>query len=171
MTELLLLAPTDGSAWATPRSSIGPRSLTAGWHSSPVTQATVTSDIHEALDVHSDLATEVAFDAHFFVDHVTQSVDFIIGQVTHARIRIDARSRQELLTGTQPDTVDIGQGGFDPLLPWKVDSRNSRHSSNPLHRLATRRLALTLLMPRVDANHAQHSVAADDLAFLTAAGY
>jgi hypothetical protein len=62
-----------------------------------VTQPPVTADIHQAFDIHSNLAAEVAFNPHFLVDDVAQAVDFVIRQVSNPCVRVDTGSSEKLL--------------------------------------------------------------------------
>jgi hypothetical protein len=134
-------------------------------------QASVAANIHQSLDVHGNLPPEIAFDPHFFIDDVTQAIDLIVRQVPNPGVRIDSGSLEKLLTRVQSDTVDVRQCSFDSLVPGKINSRNSGHILSPLPCLPGDSLALPLLMPRIDANHPEHSVAPNDLAFLTAASH
>jgi hypothetical protein len=67
----------------------------------------------------------------------------------------------------EPDAKDIRQRRLDPLIAWKIDSCNSGHVASPLGPPEDERLTLALLVPWIDANHPDYTLAPDDLALLT----
>jgi hypothetical protein len=78
----LLLLASDGLARALAGAGIGTGALTAAGQALAVTQTTVATKVHQALDIHRDFATQVTFNgelAHF----VTQTIHVRIGQVLH----------------------------------------------------------------------------------------
>ncbi len=95
-------------------------------------QTAVTTDIHQSLDVHRDLAPEVALYPHFFINNLADPVDFVVSQISDPSIRIDVRPLQQLLARVQTDAKDVWQSRLDPLVTRKIDSRNSRHVVSPL---------------------------------------
>jgi hypothetical protein len=130
-------------------------------------KAAVAPNIHQALDVHRDFATQISLDSHLFVDDFANSVDLVIGKVPHARVRIYIRALEQFLAGMEADAKDIGQRRFDPLIARKIDSCNSRHVASPLGPRERGRLTLPLLVPWIDANHPNDAFASNDLALLT----
>ena len=44
-------------------------------------EAAIGADLHQALDVHADLAAEVALDLELAVDDLAEAVDLVLGQV------------------------------------------------------------------------------------------
>lgn len=85
-------------------------------------KAPITSNVHQALDIHRNLPPEIALNTHFLIDYFANSIDLIIGQVAHAGIGIDIGSSQDLLAGVQPDSENVWQRRFDPLVARKIDS-------------------------------------------------
>jgi hypothetical protein len=164
--HLAFLATTHCSTRTTARPRVRARSLPTRRHASPVPKTAVTADVHEALDVHRDFATQVALDPHLFVDDLANPIDLIIRQITHARVRIDIRALEQLLARMQPDAKDIRQRRLNPLIARKIDSCNSRHVTSPLSPRERGRLTLTLLVPWIDANHPNYALASDDFAIL-----
>ena len=114
--DLALLATTDRSPRTAPRPRIRARALTPCRHAPAMPETAVTSDIHQALDVHCDFTTQVTFDPHLLVDDFTNAVDLVVRQVPHARIRAHIRALEELLAGMEPDAKDIRQRRFDSLV-------------------------------------------------------
>jgi hypothetical protein len=126
-----------------------------------MTQAAITPDVHQSLDVHRDLAPKVALYTELLVDDVPQPLDFIFRQVPHPCVWAYASSLEELLAGMQSNPVDVGQGYFYAFLPREVNTGNTCHVV----------LSLPLLVLRVAANYAQDALAANDLAPLTPPNY
>jgi hypothetical protein len=130
-------------------------------------QTAIAPNVHQALDVHCNFAPQVTLDPHLFVDDFANPVDLVIGQIPHARFRIDIRALEQFLTGMEPDAKDIGQRRLDSLITRKIDSCNSRHVASPLGPRQRGRLTLPLLVPRIDADHPNDTVPSDDLALFT----
>jgi len=73
-----------------------------------MTQAPITTYVHQALDIHRDFPPEVALNTHFFINDFADAINLIIGQVAHAGVRINIGSSQDLLAGMQPDSKNVG---------------------------------------------------------------
>ena len=130
-------------------------------------QTPVAPDVHQALDVHCDFATQVSLDPHFFVDDFANPIDLVIRQISDASVRVDIRALEQLLAGMESDAKDIRQRRLDPLIARKIDSCNSRHVASPLGPRKRGRLTLPLLVAWIDANHPNDAFASNDLALLT----
>ena len=128
-----------------------------------MTDAPVGADLHQALDVHADLAAEVALDGESFVHRFADTIDLFFGQVVDARIGINARRLDDLLRAGRPYAVDIRQGYFHPLVAGNVYAGNTCHENLPL--------ALSLLVLRVAANYHNRAPALDDFALRAARLY
>src|ERR687897_3704764 len=92
-----------------------------------MTEPAIRADLHQALDVQADLASEIALDLVLSVDHLAEAVDLVIGQVTHARVGRDVRGRQHAAGGRGSDAVDVGQADYHALLARDVDAGNASH--------------------------------------------
>ena len=68
------------------------------------------------------LAAQVAFHDEVVVDALTDLCFFLIGEVFHAGVRIDAGSRKDLLRTRKADAVNIGQRYFDSLLIRNINT-------------------------------------------------
>jgi hypothetical protein len=80
----------DGSPGALPRSRIGFGPLTSGGQAAPMTQPTITPDVHQALDVHVDFPAETALDLVAGLDDVAELIQLLLSESVHARLGIDA---------------------------------------------------------------------------------
>src|SRR5215218_1567724 len=108
---ICLLLPTLAESDRPLRPSARP--LPAHRHPSAMAQSPIRTDVHQSLDVHRNLAPEVALDTHFLVDDVSEAVHFFIGQIANSRIWIDGGPHQKLLASVQTDTVDVCEANLD----------------------------------------------------------
>jgi hypothetical protein len=76
----------------------------------------IAPDIHQALDVHCHFTTQISLDPHLLVDNLANTVDFVVSQIPHTRIRAYVRAFEKLLTSVKPDTEDIRQRRLDSLV-------------------------------------------------------
>ena len=83
-------------------------------------KAAVAADLHQALDVHGDLAAQIALHLQVMVDVIAQGADLVFGKVLDARIGVDAGRGDDLVRGRAADAVDIGQGDLNAFFPGKV---------------------------------------------------
>jgi hypothetical protein len=128
-----------------------------------VAQAAVAAEIHEPLDVHRDLAPQVALDLDVLLDGLADPPDLVVRQVLRAGLDLDVRLVADGLRGRLPDAVDVLEGDLDPLLTGKVDACDASHSMI----LRARGLALALLVTGVRRADDPHgSLALDDLALV-----
>jgi hypothetical protein len=131
----------------------------------------VAPDVHQALDIHRDFATQISLDPHLLVDDFANPIDLVIGQIPHARVRINVCALEQFLAGMEPDAKDIWQRRLDSLVARKIDTCNSRHVASPLGPHERGRLTLPLLVPWINANHPNDALASNDLALLTPTSY
>ncbi len=75
--------PAMGLCGAFASASVGVGALTANREVPAMTQAAVTTEIHETLDVHLNFAAQVAFDGEVGVDVLADGEDFCVGQLVY----------------------------------------------------------------------------------------
>jgi len=109
--------------------------------------ATVGANLDQSLDVHGNLAAEVALNLAALVNDFTKSIDLVFGEIAHARIWIDGGLRQDLLAGGEAYAEDVGKGDLNTLLARNIDACNTSHQ-----------LTLSLLVLWVFANDHDASV-------------
>lgn len=85
----LFLFAGNGAGWAFTRAGIGLGALSTDRKTFPVTQATITTQIHESLDTHGNLAAQVPFNLAVTVDFIAQAGDFGFGKLVRAGVLID----------------------------------------------------------------------------------
>ena len=77
-----------------PRAGIGSGALAVHRQAAAMADAAVAADLHQPLDVQVHLAPQVALDRVLTVDDLAQAADLVLGQITHARVRVDVRARR-----------------------------------------------------------------------------
>src|SRR5690606_37681272 len=90
-------------------------------------------------------------------DRVTNALEFRVVQVLDLLVERNVRRFADLTRPRAADAEDRRQADLGVLTVGDVDARNTCHGLIP-------RSALTLLVPRIGADHANHAVALDDLA-------
>ena len=117
--------------------------------------ATVRAEVDQTLDRQLDFTTEVAFDRELR-NGVADAFEFSVGEILHL-LGIGDFARIENHAGARAaDAVNGGQADFGVLLRRNVDTGDTSHCVTSL--------ALTLLVTRVTADHADNALALDDLA-------
>jgi hypothetical protein len=109
-----------------------------------MTEAAVAADVHQTLDVHGRLATQVAFDRELG-DLVADFFEIAVGQVFDLLRVGDAACFANLASAGATDTENSGQANLS-VFPETLCS------------------ALALLVSRIGTDHANNALAADDLA-------
>src|SRR5206468_11783159 len=110
----------------------------------------VALDTLKALQVHTDFAAQVTFDNIFAIlDGVHDLGKLLFGQVLRAGAGINIRLDQDVLRVAGPDAVNIAQSDVDTLVWGDFDANDTSHNSE----MGCGELALTLLVPRVGADH------------------
>ncbi len=95
-----------------------------------MTHAAVAAEVHQALDVHRDFTTQVAFDNEA-ADFVTQLFHVGLGQILDLPRAHDAGSVANLLSTRTADPIDGGQRDLGMLVIGNVYPSNTGHPSTP----------------------------------------
>src|SRR5512139_3811285 len=106
---------------------VGARALTPQRQSAAVAYASITTEVHQPLDAHRDLATQVPFHGDL-ADLAADRVEIRFGQVLHFGAGLDAGRFTDLLRRRTADAVDVGQRNDCVFVVWDVDTGDSRHS-------------------------------------------
>jgi len=122
--------------------------------------STVTTEVHQPLNIQRNLAPKVAFNGESSHD-VTQLLYIGFTQVFDLCVRGNARFRANQPRRRIANAIDTRQGNHNVLLQRDVYSSNTRHLT--VLRLNSA-LALTLLVAGVRANNANHTLTTDDFA-------
>jgi hypothetical protein len=87
-----------------------------------VADARVAADLHLAADVCGDLAAKVTFNSVIGLDELAQLHDLIVGQVSGALVRVDARCGQGGDRTGAADPEDVRERDLRPLVAGEVDA-------------------------------------------------
>src|SRR5579875_577559 len=91
------------------RARVRSRALTAHRQSASVSEAAVTADLDQALDVQVNLTPKVAFDLVLALDDLSQADDLVLGEVFHLGLGTDLGLLEDLPRECRPDAVDVAQ--------------------------------------------------------------
>src|SRR5690606_34308496 len=122
-----LLLAGDGLLRALAGPGVGVGALPADGQAAAVAEPLVGADLHLPLDVLVDLAAEVALDLEALLDVVPDPGDLSVGEVAHPGRLVDVRRGADLLGHGPADSVDVGEGDDEALLPRDVDAGDSCH--------------------------------------------
>jgi hypothetical protein len=125
-----------------------------------MTQAAIAAEIHQPLDVHGDLTTEVTLDLVALLEELADSDDLTLAELVGPDVRVNPRLRADLQRRGPPNAEDVLERDPDLLIAREVDTGNSCHRCNLLD------LALALLVARVLADHTDDSLPPYDLALV-----
>ena len=136
--------------------------LSADGQAAAVPDPAVTVDRLEALEVHLQIATEVALDQNLPCgDGVDDRVELLWRKIFRAQVRIHVCIFEHFLRIARPDAVNVGKRHFDSFVAWDINAENSWHGWCEL------RLALALLVARVFADDTHDAFATHDAAGFT----
>src|ERR1700753_2522681 len=130
-TAMLLghfLLAGDGLGRPLAGAGVGMGALATDGQALAVAQAPIAAQIHQALDVHGDVAAQIAFHQIVAVDDFANLDDLGLGQIADAAGRIDAQLADDLVGGVRPDSMDIAKADFDSLLGRDIDAGDACHS-------------------------------------------
>src|SRR3954454_23526830 len=78
-------------AWALSSARVGMSSLTTHRQRSTMSQAAIAADVHQPLDIHLDTFPQITFDVALSFEHATNSPEFVLIQISNARIDVYVR--------------------------------------------------------------------------------
>src|ERR1700685_299910 len=90
-----------------------------------MTQSPVAAEVHEPLNVHGDLTTEITLDHIVAVDHLAQLQHFLVGQLRNPSCLGNRYFMHDFLGLSRTDAVDILQRDHDALVRWYIDASNT----------------------------------------------
>src|ERR1700738_5003667 len=124
---LLLLLAGDRFGRSLARARVGMGALTAHRQSAAMTQAAIAAEIHQTLDVHADLATQIAFDQIVAVDHFTDLQNFLVGQLIDAAVSGNLDFLHDLGRILLADAMDVLERDLHALVGRNIHTGNTGH--------------------------------------------
>jgi len=119
---------TDGLAGTFASAGIGLGALTANRQAAKMPHAPVTLDALQALEIHADLAAQIAFDDILAVlDGMDNLRELLLGQIFGADTRVDVSLGKNDIGVTGADAIDVAQGDIDALVRWNFYSDDAGH--------------------------------------------
>src|SRR6478609_9495248 len=93
-----------------------------------MTQPPVAPQVHQPLDIHGDLAPEVAFHDVVAVDHVAYLQALLVGQLSSPPLFRNSYFRHDFVGLLGPDPMDILQCNNDALIGRYINAGDAGHS-------------------------------------------
>src|SRR5690606_30493896 len=103
----LFLLAGDRLRRALAGAGVGMRALAAHRQRPAMAQAAVAAEVHQALDVHRDLAAQIALDLIVAVDGLADLQHFGVGELVDAALQRNADLLDDLGRELRADAVDI----------------------------------------------------------------
>src|SRR6202049_4379584 len=137
---LLLLLAGNRLGRTLARARVGMGALAAHRQSAAMTQAAIAAEIHQTLDVHAGLATQVAFDQIVAVDHFTNLQYFLIAQLIDAAIIGNLDLLEDVGRILLADAMDVLERDQDALVGRDIHAGNTGHELLSCRRSLVERL-------------------------------
>ena len=93
----------------------------------------VAADFDLASNIGRYLTAKVTLHLEIGLNVLTQRQQLIVGEVLHADVGINPGRRQGLLGQGATNTINIGQGDFNPFVTGNIDSSETCHFFLLLH--------------------------------------
>src|SRR5215211_4250471 len=122
-----LLAGDGALAGTFTGARVGMRALAADRQAATVTLAAVAVDLHQPLDVEADVLAQIALDLPFVGDDLADLANVILGEVFDAHVLVHARLLENGRRARAADAENVRQADFDPLVEWKIHTRDTCH--------------------------------------------
>ena len=119
----------DGPARALSGAGVGVGPLASNRQSTPMPNPAVAPKIHQSLDVHRHLTTQVTF-RNALCDFAAQRVKLSVCQVPYRHVRTDTGRLAYLECACPTDTIYVRQGNPYMLPVRNIDSSNTCHSDS-----------------------------------------
>jgi hypothetical protein len=95
-------------------------SLTSDGKPAPVPEPTIATEVHEALDVHSDLSPEVSFNLEVLVDALSDLTDVSVVELLCPLVLGEPSHLTNLRRAMRADAINILKGDHEMLTPGKI---------------------------------------------------
>ena len=131
-------------------------------------QAPIRSHVDVPLDIHGDVAAQIALDFVSLIEDLTDFDHVLVGQIIALQVKGDSGLLKDSSRGTPADPINVGERDFHAFASREIDSCDACHIflSSSLCLKFELSLSLSLLVLRVDTQHSHDSLALDDFAFV-----
>ena len=131
-----------------------------------VTHSTITTDIHQTLNVQLDFRTEITLHFVLSTNDLTNLGSLVIGPVFHFQASIYASLIQYFCRTTATYPINIGQRNFTPLILRQIDTNYSYSHILNYFFAKIIILSLTLFILRIFlVNNIQTAITSNDFTF------
>ena len=117
----------DGNAFAFAGTGVGFGPLSADRQVAAVTDAAVAVDLLETAHILRQLTAEIAFHYKVVLQHHRDRRDIFVRDLIGFRSGFDFRAFDQFFGDFRPDSINVPESKFDPLVPRNVNTDNSRH--------------------------------------------
>src|SRR5271154_2647028 len=124
--DLLLAGDRPGRTLAGARIGVG--ALAVDRQALAMTQAAIAAQIHQALDIHGDVAAQIALDLIVSVDDFADAENLVVCQFVDATLRRDANLRADGSRPHRANAKNITKGDLNALLRGNVHTSNTGHA-------------------------------------------
>src|SRR5271170_1982929 len=97
-----------------------------------VPETPVAAEIHQPLDVHRDLAPQIALDVVVAIDQLADAQDLVVGQLVNPPGIRDADLGADLTSLGPADAEDVGEADLHALLRRDIHACDACHAPNSL---------------------------------------
>src|SRR6185503_4283066 len=172
-----LLLRDGGPARPLAGARVGVGSLSTNRQSATMTQAAISADVHQALDIHLDALAQVAFDFALGFQDGTNSAEIVLCQISNPGIDIDICFLENRRRTGSANSVDVSKTDLCALVGRKIYTCVTSHNflfriwtsepELPIQNTAPILLLLSLFMFRICANHSHYTLAMNYFALIT----
>ena len=125
---MLLLLVRHSLALPFPGAAVVLGALTAKWQAVPVADTTLTTNVHQTLDVLRCLRTQLTFHLEAGGNGGTDGANFVVRPSLHLLVLVHTCFRQHLRSAAATNALDVSQCNNSALVAGNVDTSNTCHA-------------------------------------------
>src|SRR5258705_854990 len=104
-----LLLRNGGPTRTFPSARVGVRPLSAYRQSATMAQSAIRANVHQALDIHLDALSQVAFDFSLRFQDRSNSAEIVFSQISNLRINVDVCFLKNRRRTRSANSVDVSK--------------------------------------------------------------
>lgn len=113
-----LLLGNRGAAWSFARARVRMGSLTAHRQRATMSQASVTSDVHQSLDIHLNAFAQIALDLALHFQNTANAAQLVFGQILDARVEIYVSFLEDRVRPRAANAVNVRETNLGSFIRW-----------------------------------------------------